>query len=137
MPGRNGARFTSPIPARGVHRLPALQRPTDVHPLRRDAAAMGRTPRFDLPGIPQHIVQRGHNRLPCYLHDHDRLHDLHLLRDALTSSGVQLHAYVRMDNHVHLLATPLAPGSLSRLMQRFGRQNAGRFNARHGRTGAL
>lgn len=98
---------------------------------------MGRTPRFDLPGVPQHIVQRGHNRLPCFLDDRDRLDYLHLLREALIATGVQLHAYVLMDNHVHLLATPIAPGNLSRLMQKFGRQYAGLFNARHGRTGAL
>jgi len=91
---------------------------------------MGRTPRFDLPGIPQHIVQRGNNRLPCFLGDRDRLDDLHLLREALTATGVQLHAYVLMDNHVHLLATPHGPGDLSRMMQRFGRQYVGLFNAR-------
>lgn len=28
---------------------------------------MARLPRPDLPGIPQHIVQRGNNRLPCFL----------------------------------------------------------------------
>jgi len=82
---------------------------------------MGRTPRFDLPGVPQHVVQRGHNRLPCFLDDRDRLDYLHLLREALTVSGVHLHAYVLMDNHVHLLATPVASGNLSRLMQKFGR----------------
>ena len=34
---------------------------------------MARLPRLDLPGIPQHIVQRGNNRLPCFLDDEDRL----------------------------------------------------------------
>ena len=33
---------------------------------------MARLPRPDLPGIPQHIVQRGNNRLPCFLDDEDR-----------------------------------------------------------------
>ena len=28
---------------------------------------MARLPRLDLPGIPQHVVQRGNNRLPCFL----------------------------------------------------------------------
>lgn len=98
---------------------------------------MGRTPRFDLPGVPQHIVQRGHNRLPCFLDDRDRLDYLHLLREALTATGVRLHAYVLMDNHVHLLATPVGTGDLSRMMQTFGRQYVGLFNARHRRTGTL
>ncbi|WP_235577792.1 hypothetical protein [Rhodanobacter sp. Root561] len=39
-----------------------------------DAAGTARQPRFDLdlPGIPQHVVQRGNNRLPCFLDDLDR-----------------------------------------------------------------
>ena len=78
---------------------------------------MGRTPRFDLPGVPQHIVPRGNNRLPCFLDDRDRLAYLRLLREALTATGVRLHVCVLMDNHVHLLATPAESGDLSRMMQ--------------------
>jgi putative transposase len=98
---------------------------------------MARRPRLDLPCIPQHVVQRGNNRLPCFLDDGDRLRYLHLLREALLATGVQLHAYVLMDNHVHLLATPRATGDLARMMQKLGRQYVGTFNARHGRTGTL
>ncbi len=87
--------------------------------------------------MPQHIVQRGNNRLPCFLDDRDRLDYLDLLRDALSATGVQLHAYVLMDNHVHLLATPGAPDDMSRMMQKLGRRYVGLFNARHGRTGTL
>lgn len=78
---------------------------------------MARLPRLDLPAIPQHIVQRGNNRLPCFLDDHDRLSYLALLRDALLKTHVRLHAYVLMDNHVHLLATPKAAGDIGRMMQ--------------------
>lgn len=53
---------------------------------------MARQPRLDLPGIPQHVVQRGNNRLPCFLDDHDRHCYLHLLREALLSTGCALHA---------------------------------------------
>ena len=28
---------------------------------------MPRKPRFTLPGIPQHVIQRGNNREPCFL----------------------------------------------------------------------
>ena len=103
-----------------------------VHPAR-----MARLPRLDLPGIPQHIVQRGNNRLPCFLDDEDRSRYCHLLRDALLATGCHLHAYVLMDNHVHLLATPPEAGALGRMMQVLGRQYVGAFNARHGRTGTL
>jgi putative transposase len=50
---------------------------------------------------------------------------------------VQLHAYVLIDNHVHLLATPAAAEDIGRLMQRLGRHYVGLFNARHRRTGTL
>ncbi len=98
---------------------------------------MARQPRLDLPGIPQNLVQRGNNRLPCFLDDDDRLRYRHLLRDALHATGCRLHAYVLMDNHVHLLATPPQAGAIGRLMQVLGRQYVGQFNARHGRTGTL
>lgn len=62
---------------------------------------------------------------------------LTLLGEALDSTGLQLHAYVLMDNHVHLLATPQDAGATSRMMQRLGRQYVGLFNARHGRSGTL
>jgi putative transposase len=98
---------------------------------------MARQPRIDLPGVAQHIVQRGNNRLPCFLDDSDRQAYRQLLGDALSRSGCQLHAYVLMDNHVHLLATPPEVGALSRMMQQLGRRYVGRFNHRHGRTGTL
>ncbi|WP_260286163.1 transposase [Xanthomonas arboricola] len=67
---------------------------------------MARLPRIDLPGIPQHIVQCGNNRLPCFLDDGDRLRYLQLTHEAMHATGCQLHAFVLMDNHVHLLVTP-------------------------------
>ena len=35
---------------------------------------MPRQPRIDLPGVPQHIVQRGNRRQPTFFADADRLH---------------------------------------------------------------
>ncbi|WP_372191617.1 transposase [Xanthomonas axonopodis pv. desmodiigangetici] len=46
---------------------------------------------------------------------------LHLIHEALHVTGCQLHAYVLMDNHVHLLVTPPAAGRIGQLMQRLGR----------------
>lgn len=102
-----------------------------------DAGDMARLPRFDIPGISQHIVQRGNNRLPCFLDNHDRRRYLALLSEASTATGCQLHAYVLMDNHAHLLATPDRPGAISMMMQRLGRRYVAEFNRRHGRTGTL
>ncbi len=98
---------------------------------------MARQPRLDVPGIPQHVVQRGNNRLPCFLDDDDRRRYLQLLRESSLAKGCALHAYVLMTNHVHLLLTPSTAGAASRMMQRLGRQYVGQFNARHRRTGTL
>lgn len=98
---------------------------------------MARLPRPEFAGIPQHVVQRGNNRLPCFLDDEDRQHYLQCLLDALSRHRCRLHAYVLMDNHVHLLMTPDEAGGVSRLMHTFARNYAGRFNRRHGRTGTL
>lgn len=98
---------------------------------------MARLPRFDLPGIPQHVVQRGNNRLPCFLDDADRQRYLQCLHQALVRFRCRLHAYVLMSNHVHLLLTPTEKGAVSRLMHTFSRNYVGLFNGRHGRSGTL
>ncbi len=98
---------------------------------------MARLPRPDLAGVPQHVVQRGNNRMPCFLDDEDRHRYLQCLREALVRYGCELHAYVLMSNHVHLLLTPAEAGSISRLMQTFARNYAGLFNGRHRRSGTL
>ncbi|WP_327475591.1 transposase [Frateuria sp.] len=100
-------------------------------------ARMARLPRFDLPGVPQHVVQRGNNRLPCFLDDEDRQRYLQCLHQALLRFGCRLHAYVLMSNHVHLLLTPGEAGAMSRLMHTFARNYVCSLNARHGRTGTL
>lgn len=98
---------------------------------------MARLPRPDLAGIPQHIVQRGNNRLPCFLDDEDRHRYLQCLLQCLDRFGCRLHAYVLMDNHTHLLVTPGQAGAVSRLMHTFARNYTGMFNHRHDRTGTL
>ena len=98
---------------------------------------MARPPRVELPGVPLHVVQRGNNRLPCFLDDDDRQWYLQCLLQALRRFEVRLHAYVLMGNHVHLLLTPGVAGALSRMMHAFGRNYAGLFNGRHGRKGTL
>lgn len=96
-----------------------------------------RLPRPDLPDVPQHIVQRGNNRLPCFLTDDDRNVYLDLLGEALPRYQCRLHAYVLMSNHVHLLLTPSSAGAVSRLMQTFARNYAKAFNRSHLRCGTL
>ncbi|MEM9531369.1 MAG: transposase [Pseudomonadota bacterium] len=98
---------------------------------------MARLPRLDVPGIPQHVVQRGVDRGICFGDDLDRETYLASLSDATQATGVAIHAYVLMTNHVHLLATSPAKGALSDMMQRLGRRYVRRFNSRYVRTGTL
>lgn len=98
---------------------------------------MARLPRFDLAGIPQHIVQRGNDRQPCFAACVDYLQYLKELRESSVRHGCAIHAYVLMTNHVHLLATPVEVGAVSRMMQAIGRRYVGGFNARYRRTGTL
>ena len=67
---------------------------------------MARKPRFILPGVPQHIIQRGNNREPCFYAVEDYYRYLHDLREAAKKNDAAIHAYVLMTSHVHLLVTP-------------------------------
>ena len=70
---------------------------------------MSRKPRFTLPGVPQHIIQRGNNREPCFFTEEDYRRYLHDLKEAATKNQAVIHAYVLMTNHVHILVTPDQP----------------------------
>ncbi|TVP87424.1 MAG: transposase [Pseudomonadaceae bacterium] len=98
---------------------------------------MPRRPRFFMPGCPLHIIQRGNNRAPCFLHESDYTSYLHFMQEAAEHYQVAIHAFVLMTNHVHLLATPSDDIGISRMMQTLGRRYVRRFNYTHGRTGTL
>lgn len=98
---------------------------------------MARQPRFDIPGIAQHVVQRGVDRSACFASDGDYARYLQEVGEAAKRHDCAVHAYVLMTNHVHLLVTPSVRGGLSRMMQAIGRRYVGGFNARHDRTGTL
>ena len=67
---------------------------------------MPRLPRYILPGQPQHIIQRGNNRSPIFICDEDYccFHDI--LKEACDKHECDIHAWVFMTNHIHLLLTP-------------------------------
>jgi putative transposase len=102
-----------------------------------ETAAVPRLPRLFLPGTPQHVVQRGNDRRSVFLDRSDYRLYLDTLEYAARRHAVQLHAYVLMTNHVHLLATPATPTSLPRTMQTLGRIYVRHFNRSYGRTGTL
>lgn len=98
---------------------------------------MPRRPRIHLAGVPLHLVQRGHNRDACFFIEDDYLAYRDWLGEALKATGCQLHAYVQMTNHVHLLLTPPSAEAVSRLMISLGRRYVQYFNKTHRRTGTL
>ena len=99
---------------------------------------MARLVRLSLAGLPHHVMQIGNNRQPIFLDDEDRQAWCGHLREASLVARVDIHAYVQMDNHVHLLATPRERAEgLSTMMQSLGRRYVAAFNRRHGRSGTL
>jgi len=84
-----------------------------------------------------HIVQRGHNRDACFFAEDDYLAYREWLGEALKATGCQLHAYVQMTNHVHLLLTPPTPEAVSALMISLGRRYVQYINKTYRRTGTL
>ena len=98
---------------------------------------MPRRSRIHLDGIPLHIVQRGHNREPCFFAEEDYSSYLHWLGEALRESGCALHAYVLMTNHVHLLLTPKKAEAVPNLIISLGRRYVQYINRSYRRTGTL
>ena len=98
---------------------------------------MARLPRLCLPGIPQHIIQRGINRQICFASNEDFAAYAHWLDECARKFRVAIHAWVFMTNHVHLLATPETADGVSRMMQSLGRYYVRFFNHSHQRSGTL
>lgn len=98
---------------------------------------MPRPKRIDLPGIPQHVVQRGNDRQPCFFAEADYLRYRTALREIALREGCAVHAYVLMTNHVHLLLTPHRHNAVARTLQSLGRRYVRYINDTYHRTGTL
>ena len=98
---------------------------------------MARLPRICLPGIAQHVIQRGNNRQVCFGANDDFAAYAHWLEEYAEKYHVAVHAWVFMTNHVHLLVTPTTADGVSRLMQSLGRRYVRYFNHTYQRSGTL
>ena len=98
---------------------------------------MPRRARLEIPGVPLHIIQRGVNRCAVFTDTDDYQHYLKLLSKASGKYGIDIHAYVLMGNHTHLLVTSHEAGAISAGMHRLGQCYVQAFNRRHQRTGTL
>ena len=98
---------------------------------------MPRKPRFYLPNIPVHIVQRGHSREPVFFENADYQAYLFWLQEAALRYGCDIHAYTLMTNHIHILATPEQQNSISLMMQYTGRFYVPYINHKYGTSGTI
>gem|GEM_PF-2708847 len=98
---------------------------------------MSRHRRLKIAGYPLHLIQRGVNRCACSAGARDYELYLGLLEEMSRRHACEVHAYVLMTNHVHLLLTPTDPDGPSRLMKDLGQRYVQAYNRRHQRTGTL
>jgi len=98
---------------------------------------MARLPRLCLPGIPQHVIQRGNNRQIFFASDEDFAAYANWLHEYSKKFHIAIHAWVFMTNHVHLLMTPETNDGISKLMQSLGRRYVRYFNYTYQRSGTL
>ena len=98
---------------------------------------MPRKPRFNLVGIPQHVIQRGNNREPCFYSEEDYRFYLDQLNEIKEKYECSIHSYVLMTNHVHLLITSMMEHGIPKLMQALGRRYVYFINKKYKRTGTL
>lgn len=99
--------------------------------------AMARLPRISPADVPVHIIQRGNNRQVCFAADEDYGAYVGWLTEYAKKYRVDVHAWILMSNHVHLLCTPREGGSPSLLMQSLGRRYVRYFNHKYQRSGTL
>ena len=98
---------------------------------------MPREPRFYLPGIPVHIVQRGHSRDPIFFEAQDHATYAHWRKEAARRYQIAVHAFALMTNHVHLLVTPKGNAETSLFMQYIGRRYVPYINHKYRKSGSI
>ena len=82
---------------------------------------MGRLRRSFVPGLCYHVIQRSNARRAIFNTDVDRKRYLQYLQRAALMQACDIHSWVLMSNHVHLIVSMREGGDLSRLfMQAHG-----------------
>ena len=98
---------------------------------------MARLPRIDVVDIAQHVIQRGNNRQACFGSESDMAAYASWLQEYAAKFSVEIHAWVLMTNHVHLLVTPRIKSGVSHMMQSLGRRYVQYYNYTYQRSGTL
>lgn len=98
---------------------------------------MPRIARIVVRDYPYHVIQRGNNKQTVFFDDRDKKLYLQLLNKFRKEDNCKLHAYCLMNNHIHLLITPLKDESLSKMMQKLSLRYTQLINKKYKRTGRL
>ena len=83
------------------------------------------------------MTARGNERKDIFRSDRDREHFLEILAELEGRFGLEVHAYVLMGNHYHLLLRMRGERGLSAGVHFFGVSYSVWFNRRHRRSGHL
>ena len=97
---------------------------------------MARKLRVEYPGAIYHVMNRGDRRELIFKDDADRRRFVETLGEACAKTGWQVHAYVLMPNHFHLVVETPQPNLVAGMKWLLGTYT-GRFNRRHKLFGHL
>jgi putative transposase len=97
---------------------------------------MARPPRIEYEGALYHVLSRGNERRDIFQDEKDRRIFLKGLGEMAQRFDLEIHAYVLMPNHYHLLVKTHR-ANLSKSLHWLGTTYTTRFNVRHSRSGHL
>jgi len=97
---------------------------------------MPRQLRVEYAGAIYHVMNRGDRREPIFKDDADRQRFVETLGEACVRTGWQVHAYVLMPNHFHLVVETPQPNRVAGMKWFLGTYIS-RFNRRHKLSGHL
>ena len=100
------------------------------------AVSVARQWRIEYPDALYHVISRGNGRQNIFITDRDRQAFVKLLREVSDHYAIDIHAYVLMNNHYHLLLMT-REANLSRAMQWFGTTYTRRFHMHNHTSGHL
>jgi REP element-mobilizing transposase RayT len=97
---------------------------------------MARKLRVEYAGAIYHVMNRGDRRERIFVDDADRQRFVDTLGEACAKTGWQVHAYVLMPNHFHVVVETPQPNLVAGMKWLLGTYTS-RFNRRHKLFGHL
>ena len=98
---------------------------------------MPRTARLRIADVPLHVVQRGHDKCPCFITERGFELYLGLVAEWAPIARCDIHAYVLMPNHVHFLLTGQDEDACTAFMRAVNQRYSQWFNRTMQRIGTL